>query len=103
MDETPSLDSVLRFPIPVLSNRLILRLMQEGRITIDPFNGEALVPTAYRLCPHRIRLHAEDEEGIPLADEVVQLLPGRGTMHLPYRALQLGSLERQPIPLRTLR
>lgn len=83
MDENASVDELLDAPIPVLSNRLLLSLLAAERITIDPFNGDRLAPTAYHICPYRLRFHAEDEDGIPLADQVVVLQPGKARQLRP--------------------
>lgn len=68
-----SSDGVLSAAIPVISNTLILRFMESGDIKIDPFSAERLGPTSYQLCPHRLRFHTEDEDGIILADRVIRL------------------------------
>ena len=73
MDNNTSLDSLLEHPIPVLSNGVLLTLMEAKLISIDPFDAERLGPTAYRICPHRLRFHFEDEEGLTVADRVVYL------------------------------
>lgn len=78
MDDNASLDTLLDAAIPVLSNHLILRLLEADCITIDPFDANKLAPTAYHICPHRLRFHTEDEDGIILADRAIRLHEGEG-------------------------
>src|ERR1700687_2385715 len=73
MTESPPSVDLPDMPISVLSNGLILRLLESGKITIDPFDVVHLAPTAYRLAPHRVRFHIQDEEGLLSLPEVVSL------------------------------
>ena len=73
MSEEVALDYLLEHAIAVISNTLLLRLIEAKRINIDPFDPERLGPTAYRICPDHLRFHIEDEEGLLIADRVVSL------------------------------
>jgi len=55
MVDTPLPENLPDMPIPVLSNRWILKLLEMGTINIEPFDSDLLGPTAYRLTPHRMR------------------------------------------------
>nr|WP_294525202.1 hypothetical protein [uncultured Rhodopila sp.] len=78
MPTEDTIDDILEHPIPVLSNRLILGLIERGDLQIDPFQPERLGATSYQICPYRVRFHVEDEDGITLADKIVRLTPGIG-------------------------
>ena len=73
MVDTPLPENLPDMPIPVLSNRWILKLLEMGTINIEPFDSDLLGPTAYRLTPHRMRFHFRDEEDLLIAPEIVHL------------------------------
>ena len=74
MADNDSIGDPFDAAIPVLSNRLILYLIATDRITINPFNIDRLAPTAYQLCPHRVRYRIDDENGNPLEDTIIELV-----------------------------
>jgi deoxycytidine triphosphate deaminase len=73
MTDAPPSRKLLDTPISVLSNASILQLLETKKIIIDPFDADHLGPTAYRLTPHRMRFHFEDEEGLLTTPEVIRL------------------------------
>lgn len=72
--------------------------MEAGKLSITPFNGDQLAPTAYRLCPHRVKYVIWDDDGfeIPqvtvLSDKKTKVLrPGEYVVVSPQEHIELGN------------
>ena len=74
--------SILKNPIPVVSNLILVELLSHDLIKIDDFDPKCLAPTAYQLKPYRVRVYQEDEEGLGPDSRVFTLAQGT-----PYRLM----------------
>lgn len=77
MSNESELKEILKHPIPVLSNRLILEMMRLEKIKIGDYDPAMLGPTNYRLRANKVRFHQYHEDGFAVADGVVSLENGK--------------------------